>query len=79
MIERLFDDIELTIVFAGMIIFALYGFWFIGYKIYAFFYTEGPDVFLLMDDKEETSSEGEEESLPEYESGAASDAPSVGE
>ena len=79
MIERLFDDIELTIVFAGMIIFALYGFWFFGYKIYAFFYTEEPDVFLLMDDKEETSSEGEEESLPEYESGAASDAPSVGE
>lgn len=79
MIERLFDDIELTIVFAGMIIFALYGFWFIGYKVYTFFYTEEPDVFLLMDDKEETSSEGEEESLPEYESGAASDAPSVGE
>ena len=79
MIERLFDDIELTIVFAGMIIFALYGFWFIGYKVYAFFYTVGPDVFLLMDDKEETSSEGEEESLPEYGSGAPSDVPSVGE
>ena len=79
MIERLFDDIELTIVFAGMIIFALYGFWFIGYKAYAFFYIEEPDVFPLMDDKGETSSEGEEESLPEYESGAASDAPSVGE
>ena len=40
MIERLFDDIELTVVFGGMIIFALYGFWFIGYKIYALFYPE---------------------------------------
>lgn len=38
MIERLFDDTELTVVFGGMIIFILYGFWFIGYKIYAFFY-----------------------------------------
>ena len=34
MIERLFDDIKLTVVFGGMIIFVLYGFWFIGYKIY---------------------------------------------
>ena len=56
MIERLFDDTELTVVFGGMIIFILYGFWFIGYKIYAFFYPEEPDVFLLMDDEKETSS-----------------------
>ena len=59
MIERLFDDIELTVVFGGMIIFLLYGFWFIGYKIYAFFYPEEQDVFLLVDDEKETSSEGE--------------------
>ena len=79
MIERLFDDIELTVVFGGMIIFVLYGFWFIGYKIYAFFYPEEPDVFLLMDDEKETSSEGEGQTLPEYESGGSFDAPSVGE
>ena len=79
MIERLFDD---TVVFdwiSGMIIFALYGFWFIGYKIYAFFYPEEPDVFLFMDNEKETSSEGEGQTLPEYESGGSSDAPSVGE
>ena len=79
MIERLFDDIELTVVFGGMIIFLLYGFWFIGYKIYAFFYPEEQDVFLLVDDEKETSSEGEGQTLPEYELGGSSDVPSVGE
>ena len=79
MIERLFDDIELTVVFGGMIIFALYGFWFIGYKVYAFFYPEEPDVFLIMGDEKEAYSEGEGQTLPEYESGGSSDAPSVGE